>query len=88
MVVVFTNEEINCSVISLLYNEMRPLSCFHLWYYLLWLRYLPCFQQSDKSGYIFPRLIYHMVVAAHQVELFLNKIFSLNSVLQIVKFTV
>ena len=29
-----------------------------------------------------------LLVAAHQVELFLNKIFSLNSVLQIVKFTV
>ena len=53
-----------------------------------WLRYLSCFRHNDKSGYGFPKFIHHILVGAHQAKLFSNKIFSRNSVLQIVRLMV
>ena len=46
-----------------------------------WLRYLPSFLRSDKSGYGLPKVIRHILVGAHQAKFVSNKIFSLNLVL-------
>ena len=79
MVVAFTITRINYLVVSLFCDMVLPLS------YVYWpaiyicgiklfgLRYLSCFRHSDKSGYGFPKIIHHIVVGAHQAELFSNK---------------
>ena len=41
----------------------------------------------QHSGYAFFKLIHHILVEAHHTKLFSNKVFPLNSVLQIVRFT-
>ena len=46
----------------------------------------PCFRHGDKSGCNFSYVIYHVLEGDYQAKLFSNKIFSLNSVLQIVRF--
>ena len=38
------------------------------------------FRHSNKSGYGFPKIIHHILVGAHQVKLFSNKIFYLHLV--------
>ena len=43
---------------------------------------------NDKSGYGFPNVIHHILVGFHQTNLFSNNTFSLNALLQIVRFTV
>ena len=53
-----------------------------------WLRYLPCFWHSDKSDYGFPKFPHDILVGAHHANLFSNKIFSLDLVLQILRFVV
>ena len=45
-----------------------------------------CFRHGDKSGCSFSYVIHNILVEAYQAKLFSNKIFSLNSVLQIVNF--
>ena len=65
-------------VVSLHCYLVRPLSYLHLWYLVLWLRYLPCFRHSDKSGHAFADVIHRILVGAHQAKLFANKIFSIN----------
>ena len=50
MVVVFIITESNYFAVSLFYNLMQPLSHLCLRFLVLWLRYLPCFRHSDKSG--------------------------------------
>ena len=73
MVVTFTITEINYLVVSSFWDVVLPLSNLYFWYLVLWLRYLSCFRQSDKSGYGFPKIIHHISVGAHQAELFSKK---------------
>ena len=89
MIVVFTITEINYLMASSLCDLVGPLWYLYLWYYILWLRYLPCFRHNDKRlRYSFLKAIHHILIRAHQAKLFLNIIFRLNSVLQIVWFMV
>ena len=79
MVVAFTITRMNYLVVSLFWNMVLPL--FNVYWpavhicgiKLFWLRYLSCFWRSDKSGYGFPKIIYHILVGAHQTKLFSNK---------------
>ena len=79
MVVAFTITRMNYLVISLFCDMVLPLSYVY-WpavyicgIKLFWLRYLSCFRHSDKSGYGSPKIIHHILVGAHQAELFSNK---------------
>ena len=79
MVIDLTITQINYLVLCLFCDMVLPLSYVY-WptvyicgFKLFWLRYLPCFRHSDKSGYGFPKIIHHILVCAHQVELFSNK---------------
>ena len=83
--VAFTITEINALLVSLFFDLVRPLSCLYLWYLVLWLRYLPCFRYIGNSENGIPKVIYHILVGAHQANIFVNKIFSPNSVLKIVR---
>ena len=85
MEVVFRITEINYLNVSLICDFVRPLFYLYLRCLVLRLRYLPCFWHSDKSNYGFPKLIHHVQVGAHHTNLFSNKIFALNSVLQIAR---
>ena len=69
--------------LSLFCDFMRLRSYMYLRSSVLWLRYFPCFWHSYKSDYVIPRFIYHVLVRAHRIKLFSNKIISLNSVVQI-----
>ena len=88
MVVAFKITEINYSMVSIFCNVVRPLLYLYLRYYVLWLRHLPCFRHSDKSSYGFPEFIHNLLVGVHLAEMFLKKMCSVNSVLQIIKFMV
>ena len=79
MVVAFTITRINYLVASLFCVMLLPFS-YAYWpaiyicgIKLFWLRYLPCFLHNDKSGNDFPEIIHHILVGAHQAELFSNK---------------
>ena len=65
MIVAFTIAEINYSVVSLFCDLLWPLSYSYLRYQVLWMRYLPCFRNSDKSGCGFSKVIHHILVGAH-----------------------
>ena len=79
MVVAFRITRINDLVVSLFCDMGLPL--FYAYWptihicgiKLFWLRYLSCFWHSDESGYGFPKIIHHILVGAHQAELFSNK---------------
>ena len=79
MVVVFKE----LTLVSLLYDLVRPNSYLYLLCSVFQLRYSPCFRRSDKSSYALAQN--HSVAGAHQDKLFSGKQFPLNSVLQIVK---
>ena len=69
--------------VSLFCDSLRPLLYFYLRYQVLCLRYLPCFRHSANAAMPFPKLIYHILVGAHQAKLFSNKIFALNLVFEL-----
>ena len=46
------------------------------------------FEHSEKSGFAFLKVVHHTLVKAHQAKLFSHKIFSLNSILPIVRLMV
>ncbi len=81
MVVAFTMTDLNYLLVSLFCNLVH----FFSYLYFVVLSSLPCFQHSGKSGYAIPKIICHILVRANQAKLFSNKIFPLNSVLQIVR---
>ena len=70
MVVAFTIAEITYLIVSLFRDLVLPFSWLYLWYQIVWLRYLPCFQHNDKSGHAFSKIIHHILVKALQAELF------------------
>ena len=82
----FTIVEIKYLIVSL-FCDLAP---HHSYSYLRckvpWLLYLPCFRHSDKSGYGFLKVIHHILARTSLAQSFSNKMFSLNSVLQIVRF--
>ena len=70
MVVVFTITKINLFNGKPIFDLVQPGRCIYLLYYVVWLRYLPCFRHTGKSGYCFPEFIHHILVGARQAELF------------------
>ena len=74
MVVAFTVIQINYLVVCL----FSMCCCLFPIYicgikFLLWQRCLFCFRHSDKSGFGFPKIIHHILVGAHQAEIFSKK---------------
>ena len=86
MVVAFAMSEINYVVEAYFASWFGLIFCIYLWCYVHWLRYLPCFRHGDKSGYAFAKVIHDILIGVHQSKLFLNKMFSPRSNLQIVRF--
>ena len=87
--VVFVITELNYLVVSLFYDLFYShFRIFIVGITFLRLRYLSCFLHSEKTSYALPKVIYHIVVSADQAKLFSVKIYSLKSVLQIVRFMV
>ena len=84
MVAVFTIAVINYLVVSLFYDLVRPF-CIYICT-IKFFGYTICLVSSmaRKAAMPSPKIIHHIVVAAHHAKLFSNKIFSLNSILQIV----
>ena len=77
MAVAFTMTEVNYLMVSLFCDLVR----FFSYSYFVVL-------SSLASLLAFPKFIPHILVRAHRAKLFSNKIFSLNSVLQIERFVV
>ena len=73
MVVAFKITEINYSMVSIFCDVVRPLSYLYFRCYVLWLRHLPCFRHSGKSGYGLPEFIHDLLVGVHQPGLFSKK---------------
>ena len=73
MVSAFAFTEINYLLVSLLCDLARPLSRSYLRCLVPWLRYLPCFWHSDKSGYGFPKVFHHILVGANYINYFHTK---------------
>ena len=95
--VVFIITEINYLVVSLFCDLVRAILYLYLWYQVhialfIWvisrLRYSPCFWHSDKIGYAFTQSHSSHSRRSHHNELFSNKTFSQNSILQIIFFMV
>ena len=87
--VVFTITEINCLVESLFFDFVRAI----LYLYICGVKFFDCTLRfvsgiATKSAMPSLKVIHHILEEAHQAELFSNKIFFLNSVLQIVLFMV
>ena len=88
MVCIFTITQINYLMIS--YSTiLRDPVCI----YICGIKFFDCaiclvFGTATKTALSLPKYIPHIVVSAHHTNLFSNKIFYLNSVLQIVRFVV
>ena len=75
----FTNIiEIKYLVVSLFSMWCCPIPIYICGIKFFCLRYLSYFRHSDKSGYGFPKIIYHILLGAHRAELFSNKCFLQN----------
>ena len=85
MMVVFSIKEINCLVVSLFHDLVRPLSCLCWWYQVFGCAISLVFGIATKASMPLPKIIHHVVVGARRAKLFSNEIFSLNSVLGIVR---
>ena len=88
MVVVFIITERNFLVVSLF-----SIWCGPFCIYIYGIKFFDCAIRlvsgiATKSAIPSLKVIHHILVGAHQAELFSNKIFSLNLVLQIVLFMV
>ena len=88
MVVIFTIIEINYLVVSLF-----SIWCGPFCIYICGIRFFDCaicFVSGIATKLAMPSLkvIYYILKVVHQAELFSNKIFSLNSLLQFVLFMV
>ena len=70
MVDAFTITEMYYLITSLFCDLVPFLSYLSVWYYIHWLRRLPCFRHSDKSGYGFPNVLYHNLEETHQANYF------------------
>ena len=87
MVVVFTITEVNYLMVSHILRFGTVPFLFVVVVFSSLAALFALFPHSDKTGYGFLKFIYHNLVGAHHTKLFSNKIFSLNSILQIVMFT-